>query len=44
MPSKKLCINLAQEKQAFYCLLKHAVIPREYVDKVCKGGESLTEA
>ncbi|MFX1519704.1 MAG: hypothetical protein ACFFCD_07280 [Promethearchaeota archaeon] len=44
MPSKKLCTNLAQEKQAFYCLLKHAVIPRGYVERVCKGGESLTEA
>lgn len=44
MPSKKLCNHLAQEKQAFYCLLKHGVIPLEYVERVCKGGESLTEA
>jgi hypothetical protein len=44
MPSKKLCTHLAQEKQAYYCLLKHAVIPLEYVDRVCKGDEPLIEA
>jgi hypothetical protein len=44
MPSKKFCNHLAQEKQAFYCLLKHAVIPLEYVERVCKGDKSLIEA
>jgi len=44
MPSKKFCNHLAQEKQAFYCLLKHGVIPIEYVERVCKGGDSLIEA
>jgi hypothetical protein len=43
MPTKKLCVHLAQEKQAFYCLLKHAVIPRSNAERVCFSGP-LTEA
>lgn len=45
MPSKKLCIHFsAASSLSFYCLLKHGVIPNEYAERVCKGGESLAEA
>jgi len=45
MPTKKLCRHFSSaQENVFFCLLKHGVIPNEYTERVCKGGESLTEA
>jgi len=45
MPPKTLCAHFsASQENVFFCLLKHAVIPSEYAERVCKGGEPLTEA